>query len=652
MQRFTLKPNYAPDERSRVERLRLLCEQSPLGLAAHLLAATLIVLLLQPTPHARYSLVWAAYMGGTALIALLLAAHFYREPPAPGRVARWELMIAAITGGLGLGWGALALALMQSPLAQSSLLLFTIGLIAVGGAILLQASRLALAAYALPAFGMLALAVATSGARPVHIGIVSALLLLFAIIYARAGRILRESVCGQLQNEAMLEEVAASELSLKVSLDEHRLMFDAAPVGIAVIRESSIVRCNRRLEEIFAYRRGGLTGASTKVLFQDEGAWIEATVRIDATLRAAGAYEEESVLYRRDGQPIWCRRRGHAIDQHDLGRGALWVFEDLSEKKAASERLAQVVHEVDAASARLHDAIESVPDAFALFDAQDRLLLCNRVFAQTFAPERDAAKLRGLSAEELVRFSVENGERIPEEFNDDAQAWIAERVRRHRNPEPEGFVFQLADGRWMQAKERRTSEGGIVGVHADITALKAVEEQVRHLANHDPLTGLPNRRLLHDRMTQAFNQARRSGQHVAVMVMDLDEFKAINDSYGHKVGDRVLQVVSGRLRTTVRQADTVSRLGGDEFVVVLPELHQADAAARVAEKILFAIARPIKVDGQSFNASASIGLSMFPADGEDVETLLKCADVAMYRAKEEGHNLYGFYSPQGRTAAA
>lgn len=179
-------------------------------------------------------------------------------------------------------------------------------------------------------------------------------------------------------------------------------------------------------------------------------------------------------------------------------------------------------------------------------------------------------------------------------------------------------------------------------MRSDITELKASEEQVRHLAHHDPLTGLPNRRLLEDRMTQAFRQARRYGQFVAVMLVDLDRFKVINDTRGHKVGDAVLQEVARRLRATIRGADTVARQGGDEFVVVLPELRKTADAPRVATKILHEFARPITVDAEQFSINASIGIALFPQDGTEPEALLKQADMAMYKAKSAGRGRFDF----------
>lgn len=640
------------EERVRAERLRLLCEQAPLFIAAQFLATALVGWALHAGLLGDYVGPWAGYMAVVDLMALAICWRFYVSQPPASKAARWEWAMSAAAGCISIGWSSLSIYAM--PRLEGGEALFVgviVAAIAAGGAVALHASRGAFYAYSVPVFLGMIVAFADTPRHVVAVVSLGVLLGLVAWISARSARLLRETLHWQFHHESLLEEVSAAELSLKIALEEHRLMFDAAPVGIAVVRDNRFVRCNRSLEEMLLYRRGGLMGLSTRTVYSDDLDWQESMRTVETAMNTSGAHEEERSLARRDGTTLRCRFRSHVVDRRDLSRGSMWLFEDLTEKKAVSERLSQVLEAADAANARLHDAIESVSDAFAIYDAEDRIVLCNGSFARTFTDETDPDELRGLSAEDIIRTSVARGERIPPQYGNNEDAWTAERLRQHRNPSSEGFVFQLADGRWMQAKERRTSEGGIVGVHADITTLKAVEEQVRHLANHDPLTGLPNRRLLMDRMMQAFSNARRHEDQVAIMVIDLDDFKRINDIHGHKVGDRVLQVISGRLRTTVRQADTVARMGGDEFVIILPELQKRDAAARIAEKVQQATARPINVDGVSFQVRASIGLAVFPHDGEDVEALLKCADVAMYRAKDEGRNVINFYSEKGRTAA-
>ncbi|MEW5771542.1 MAG: EAL domain-containing protein [Pseudomonadota bacterium] len=198
---------------------------------------------------------------------------------------------------------------------------------------------------------------------------------------------------------------------------------------------------------------------------------------------------------------------------------------------------------------------------------------------------------------------------------------------------------------------RHDSEGvfvGYVGHCLDITEAKRAEAAIEHLAFHDQLCGLPNRSLFLDRLVQALAAARRAGRFGAVMFVDLDQFKRINDVYGHALGDAVLKEVAQRLRYYLRQGDTVARLGGDEFVVLLPELASEEAAAAslamsVGEKLRAALQRPIRVDGQDYTTAASIGVTLFPKGSESADDLMREADIAMYRAKESGRNALTYF---------
>ncbi|HMA30908.1 MAG TPA: diguanylate cyclase [Casimicrobiaceae bacterium] len=187
---------------------------------------------------------------------------------------------------------------------------------------------------------------------------------------------------------------------------------------------------------------------------------------------------------------------------------------------------------------------------------------------------------------------------------------------------------------------------GAVMVFRDVSKARAREGELSHLAQHDFLTGLPNRMLLNDRLDQAIARARRHGRRVAVLFLDLDGFKHINDSLGHAVGDRLLQNTGKRLAAAVRASDTVSRQGGDEFVVVLCEVEDLQNVGRHAEKILAALSAPHALAGRDTHVDASIGISFFPDDGNDAEALIKCADAAMYRAKENGRNTYEFFKSE------
>lgn len=178
-----------------------------------------------------------------------------------------------------------------------------------------------------------------------------------------------------------------------------------------------------------------------------------------------------------------------------------------------------------------------------------------------------------------------------------------------------------------------------------LAELAQVNELQRHLANHDALTGLPNRQLFYDRLEHALSLARREDKSVAVLFVDLDDFKLRNDSLGHDVGDRLLKVVAERVAECVRSSDTAARLGGDEFTFILYDIPAPEDAARVAHTILDAVAEPITVDANELHITASCGISMYPSDGEGVETMVRNADMAMYRAKAAGRNNYQFYLP-------
>lgn len=186
-------------------------------------------------------------------------------------------------------------------------------------------------------------------------------------------------------------------------------------------------------------------------------------------------------------------------------------------------------------------------------------------------------------------------------------------------------------------------------LQAEIQERKLAEQQIRYLANHDALTGLPNRRLLEDRLEQAMEMARRNGTQVAIQFIDLDRFKPINDHLGHRIGDMLLKAVAVRLRGLLRAVDTVSRVGGDEFVIVLPEMHSASAAGEIAQKILNALALPYLIEENELSVTPSIGISLYPRDGQDAEALLACADAAMYYAKDMGRGNYQVFSMDMKT---
>lgn len=217
-------------------------------------------------------------------------------------------------------------------------------------------------------------------------------------------------------------------------------------------------------------------------------------------------------------------------------------------------------------------------------------------------------------------------------------------------PVPIEFRYRHADGSWIWLEAVGNNllsyphVRGIVLTSRDITRRKAAERRIEHLAHHDFLTDLPNRSLLRDRLDVALAQARRHGQLVGALFIDLDRLKVVNDTLGHAAGDEMLREAATRLARCMREGDTVARLGGDEFMVVLPNLADARGAAAAARKILDSLARPTELKGQEVFISASIGVSIFPTDAADAEALIRNADAAMYSAKRHGGDNYQFYT--------
>jgi diguanylate cyclase (GGDEF)-like protein len=222
------------------------------------------------------------------------------------------------------------------------------------------------------------------------------------------------------------------------------------------------------------------------------------------------------------------------------------------------------------------------------------------------------------------------------------------------------YRFVLADGsiRHMESRgavmlDTDGKVARVVVVSQDITERNAAEQRVQYLAHHDALTDLPNRTLMSDRMRQALAHARRDNAMLAVMFLDLDKFKPVNDVLGHEIGDQLLKEVAVRLQACVpRESDSVARIGGDEFLFLLARVQSRKDASAVADKVLQTMSKPFQVGPHPIGITASIGIAIFPFHGQEEKTLIKNADVAMYSAKVEGHNCYRFFSDEPAGASS
>ncbi|MFC5302416.1 EAL and GGDEF domain-containing protein [Azospira restricta] len=444
--------------------------------------------------------------------------------------------------------------------------------------------------------------------------------------------------------------------------------FAAAQVGIMLLRDRRIVRNNPRMEEMFGYPAGEMVGCSSRILYISDGEF-EAAGNIYAIIAAGGTHRREQWLRRKDGSTFWAQVSGRFVDMHQPDLGSVWIVEDMTERKRQDERL-------QAALAEQRMIFDNA--AFGItYVSGEQMQRCNHRFAG----------MLGYTPEELA------GRLVQEIFPDDAAyrdyaAGAENELRRHGAFVGETQV-RRKDGSlfWMRGTAQRVSweqGGGAIWICEDITERRQAqeallraheelevrvaertaeletanvqlqseifermqaEERVWHIAHHDALTGLPNRSLLQDRLGQALAGAERAGNLVAVLFLDLDRFKAVNDTLGHDVGDALLKVVAARLAGAVRDVDTVCRLGGDEFVVVLGAVGGTDDAVMVAERIVDELAQPAEVMGHALRVSTSIGISLFPEDGRDAQTLMKNADTAMYTAKNRGRNNFQFFSP-------
>ena len=289
---------------------------------------------------------------------------------------------------------------------------------------------------------------------------------------------------------------------------------------------------------------------------------------------------------------------------------------------------------------QLADAIENISEGFILYDAEDRVVVCNEEYRRMYAKVRDLA-VPGTPFIKLARAFSQTHLVVGAEAREDEV--LAKRIAHHSRP-GKPCEYELKDGRRIRITERRTREGGIVAIHADMTDVRQTQERLRHLATHDPLTGLPNRAYCQERMEQIIDQARRDRRRFAVLYLDLDRFKAINDTLGHHAGDELLQAVARRLQRQLRDENAVARLGGDEFVVTLEDLGNVPCAEVLAKRFISALSNPFRISGHELFVSTSIGIAHFPEDGEDIATLMGNADAASYRAKSQGLNNYCLYA--------
>jgi diguanylate cyclase (GGDEF)-like protein/PAS domain S-box-containing protein len=430
------------------------------------------------------------------------------------------------------------------------------------------------------------------------------------------------------------------EANTRESNERLRAVIHAAPVAIIARDFDSVIRMwNPAAERMFGWREEEVLNTNTSI--DPEHLVEETRGHRERAQRGEAIWIEETLRMHRDGHLLDCSMSLTPVFDADGRVSATMVtITDITARKAAERALRE-------SEERLRLAMDAAQMGMWYWEVDSDNFTYSEGLSVLFGRRANDPAIDYRALQErlhpddrelfaiTMRHAVKQGVDFQVDYRvvwpDGSTHWLANRGQVHRN----------AEGRAVR----------VIGVALDITDRKQAEQRIAHMAHHDALTGLPNRVLLRDRIGQAIAQAHRNGTQLAVLFIDLDRFKTINDSLGHQLGDRLLQSVASRVLVCVREGDTVSRVGGDEFVIVIPGLHSAADAAAVATKILEVLASAFHLNGVDLHVAASVGISLYPADGADAETLMRNADTAMYHAKDSGRGNYQFFTQHMNVAA-
>ncbi|GAA3995836.1 hypothetical protein GCM10022279_19370 [Comamonas faecalis] len=464
---------------------------------------------------------------------------------------------------------------------------------------------------------------------------------------------------------------------LQRALREQQSLLDSAAVGIVFIRQRSIVRCNQRLADIFQLGSSAdAIGRSSQLLHPNREVF-HALVRDALPLLLKGqSWRGEHQMRRSDGALFWAHLTGRLVNTQDSREGSVWTVDDIDDQQRVRAMLATFERE--------NQLLFEHALAGIVFLRNHRLTRCNRHFEDMlgygqgellgassrawFPSDRHWQQAgrqcypvlqQGGSFEGRLKLRAKDGRTLVCLVRSKAldagdpslgSIWIIVDVTGQHQSQAQ---LRQLHARLQQQFDERTHELNqtVQSLQHQIRNRQQDREHIYHLAHYDALTQLPNRTLLAERSHEAIARAAAGGGSVAVMFLDLDNFKHINDSLGHATGDALLVEIARRLRQTVRGYDTVARLGGDEFVLLLPGASE-QGAARVAEKVQHMLRQPFSIDRNELNVALSMGIALYPQHGSDFAALLQCADTAMYHAKATGRDDFRTFTPQMQRQAS
>jgi diguanylate cyclase (GGDEF)-like protein/PAS domain S-box-containing protein len=611
--------------------------------------------------------------------------------------ASWFVAGAVAMGGL---WGVLGSLLLPVEIGYQLLIVFVVAGMVASGLIVLTPVKSAFVGFTLPALLPLIVALAVQGG-PVDV-YTAAILTAFVAVMLAACPIVHKSHVASLRmrfdNADLVQRLSAAKLiaddairrlheqieaqkrveeALQGSTGRVEALVAASPLAIIVQDEhGAIKRWNAAARRIFGWTEQEAIGKKMLTVPADKKAeGVEFRERI---LRGEYFADVEAVRRRKDGSNITVSLSAAPLrNTYGFANGILLFAADISERKRA-ERRQNIQNAVTVLLAEANSVEEAIPRVIqTLCEGLGWVAGARRIVA------KDDGKMRrtedwGVPAQKIQAFLRESAMRVD---STGAHAGLSRRVWASGEPvwladiaqEPtfirgasalaaglhNAFAFPvLVSGELygvieLFGKEVRARDEDVVKIATEIgsqigqfIARKEAEFHLTFFANHDTLTGLANRAMFNQRLTQALARAQRLATMAAVLFIDLDRFKVINDTLGHDAGDRLLMHLADRLRECLREGDTIGRQGGDEFVVLIEDVADPQQVAGVGQKILETVARPYFISDQEFHVTASIGISIYPEDGQDQQTLLKNADIAMYRAKEQGKNNHQFYSAQ------
>lgn len=602
--------------RVRCEALQLLAHHGRYGLLAGL--AGILVALGWLSQRQLMSATSLSLWGSAMLLvtAGTLALHSQAVLPgaAPHDPARLEWKFAIKNLCSGALWGMLPVLgpYYQGPAAQSVMCIL-LGAVTLAATGLNAPSRLAFNAFTMAALGPLTalLFLDPPAAFPMAgLGAVG-----FAIMLAALHRLFHEGLTQTLGSRIQSDTLA----------QEQQLILDGMAEAVVLSRGGRIVKANRQFAGLMGVGPERLLGQPLRHWLVDPKEWSRQRGRALEALTAGHKFRLQTRLRRADSSQVDVELSAQAVDPANLAKGIVWLGYDLTER---------LQHEValQASEARYRQLITLTSDWYWEWDTHCRFRLLSGAGLERAGLTQGASLGQNLWD-------------LPQVCGVTPQRWQQLQQQLHSHQPFRDFVWELhcADGeiQWFAMSGNPTFDAngqflGYHGIGAEITEHMRGVMRFRQLAYHDMLTGLPNRRLVMDRLELAMVQANRRGQSLAVMMLDLDGFKAINDSAGHAAGDQVLIATAHRLRQAVRAGDTVARLGGDEFLILLPELDHARDVSVVADKVVAAVSAPLAIDDERYVLGVSIGIAFYPEDGGGIADLLHRADASMYAAKRTG----------------